>query len=146
MLPRHTKSMKLFCNIDASAFAAVMFVLIVIMMFSPVSSSHHGFGTDLPRVSHAVAMSGANREDAMVIGVMRDGAVYFGREKVQFDQLPAKILDRLRDRSVERRVYIRADRRAFYSNVEEVLDGVRSAGVERVAFIVDQRVPITRGP
>jgi biopolymer transport protein ExbD len=138
--------MKLFCNIDASALAAVMFVLVVIMMFSPVSSSHHGFGPDLPRVSHAVAMSGANREAAMVIGVMRDGTAYFGREKVQSDQLPAKILDRLRDHSVEPRVYILADGRAFYSNVKEVLDEVRSAGIERVSFLVNQRRPLTHGP
>jgi biopolymer transport protein ExbD/biopolymer transport protein TolR len=86
-------------------------------------------------------MAGADREDAMVIAVMRDGAVYFGSDKVQPSQLPSKILDRLRDHTVERRVYIRADARVWSRTVKEVLDGVRSAGVERVAFLVDQRGP-----
>jgi biopolymer transport protein ExbD len=91
-------------------------------------------------------MAGANREDAMIIVVMRDGAVYFGGERVQPEQLPSKILDCLRDHTVERRVYIRADARVFYRNVKEVLDGVRSAGIERIAFLVDQRTPPTHGP
>lgn len=78
----------------------------------------------------------------MIIAVMRDGAVYFGRDKVQPVQLPSKILDRLRDHTVEPRVYIRADGRVWYRSVKEVLDGVRSAGIERVAFLVDQRRPL----
>jgi biopolymer transport protein ExbD/biopolymer transport protein TolR len=136
--------MKLFCNIDPSALAAVGFVLLVVMMIVP--QPHHGYGPDLPRVSHAVSMSGAEREDAMVIAVMRDGVVYFGSDRTSPTQLPSKILDRLRDHAVEPRVYIRADRRAFYFNVKEVLDGVRSAGIKRVAFLVDQRRPLTHGP
>jgi hypothetical protein len=35
----------------------------------------------------AVSMSGSNREDAMVIGVRRDGAVYFGAERVRSDEV-----------------------------------------------------------
>ena len=91
-------------------------------------------------------MSGADREDAMVIAVMRDGVVYFGSDRISPRQLPSKILDRLRDHTVEPRVYIRADRRVFYFNVKEALDGLRSAGIERVAFLVDQRRPLTHGP
>lgn len=140
MLPSHTKSMKLFCNIDASALAAVGFVLLVVMMIVP--QPHHGYGPDLPHVLHPVSMGGANREDAMIIAVMRDGAVYFGRDKVQPVQLPSKILDCLRDHTVEPRVYIRADGRVWYRSVKEVVDGVRSAGIERVAFLVDQRRPL----
>ena len=129
--------MKLFCNIDASALAAVGFVLLVVMMIVP--QPHHGYGPDLPRVLHPVSMAGANREDAMIIAVMRDGTVYFSRDKVQPAQLPSKILDRLRDHTVEPRVYVRADGRVWYRTVREVLDAVRSAGIERVAFLVNQR-------
>jgi len=144
MLPQHTRSMKLFCNIDASAFAAVVFVLVFVTMMAE-SAPHHGFGPSLPHVSHAVSMPGANREDRMAIFVMRDGAIYFGAEKVRADQLMAKILDRLRDRSVERRVYIQADARAHYGTVKDVLDGVHSAGIERIAFLVNQRRPPLAG-
>jgi biopolymer transport protein ExbD len=60
----------------------------------------------------AVSMSGSNREDAMVIGVRRDGAVYFGAERVRSDEVPSKILNRLKEPGVERKVYISVDRRA----------------------------------
>jgi biopolymer transport protein ExbD/biopolymer transport protein TolR len=110
--------MNLFCSIDASALAAVMLVLVVVMMIAQ-SAPHHGFGPDLPHASHAVSMSGANREDAMVIAVMRDGKVFLGNEHIRSDQLSSKVLDRLK----------------------EVLDGVRSAGIERIAFLVVQRRP-----
>jgi biopolymer transport protein TolR len=144
MIPNHTKSMKLFCDIDASALGAVGIVLLVVMMIAP--QPHRGYGPDLPHVLHPVSMAGANREDAIVIAVLRDGAVYFGRDRVQPELLPSKIMERLRDHTVEPRVYIRADERVWYRTVKEVLDGVRSAGIERVAFLVDQRRPPTPGP
>ena len=137
--------MKLFCNIDASALAAIGFVLLVVMMIVP-SQPHHGYGPDLPHVLHPVSMAGADREDAMVISILRDGVVYFGVDRVSPERLPSKILDRLRDHTVEPRVYMRADRRVFYRNAKEVLDGVRLAGIERVAFLVDQRRPPMHGP
>ena len=135
--PKTHKISKVFCSIEASAFAAVMFVLVMVMMISE-SEPHHGFAVDLPQVSHAVPMSGVNREDAMVIGVRRDGAVYFGAERVRSDELPSKILNRLKKRGVERKVYISVDRRAWYGTVKQVLVGVHSAGIERVAFLADQ--------
>jgi biopolymer transport protein TolR len=131
--------MKLFCNMDASALGAVGFVLLIVMMIAP--QPHYGYGPDLPHVLHGAPMAGANREDAMVIAVMRDGTVYFGRDRISPEQLPTKVLERLRDHTVEPRVYIRADGRSFYRNIKEVLDGVRSAGIERVAFLVDERRP-----
>ena len=132
--------MRLFYSIDASALAAVMLVLVVVMMIAQ-SAPHHGFGPDLPHASHAVLMFGANREDAMVIAVMRDGKVFLGNEHIRSDQLSSKVLNRLKDRGLERKVYIRADGRAWYGTVKQVLDGVRSAGIERIAFLVVQRRP-----
>ena len=50
-----------------------------------------------------------------------------------------QIRSRLKNRDVERKVYIRADMRARYGAVKTVLDGVSSAGILRVAFLLDQR-------
>ena len=138
--PQHTRSVKLFCQIDTSAFANFVAVILYIIMFTDplLHPPHHGVGVDLPRVSHPVLMAGANREDAMTVLVMRDGTVYFGGDRVLLQHLSSKILDRLKDRTVER-VYIRADARAWYGPIKEVLDEVRSAGIERVAFLVEQR-------
>jgi biopolymer transport protein ExbD len=49
------------------------------------------------------------------------------------------IADRVKDKSIERKIYIRADARARWGTVKVVLDGVRAAGILRVAFLVDSR-------
>jgi biopolymer transport protein ExbD/biopolymer transport protein TolR len=105
------------------------------MSYSP----HHGVGIDLPRILRPVSMSGALRDDVMQVSITRDGKVFFGSDQIVPDYLTEKIQTRLRDLDVERKVYIRADARARFGTVKIVVDGVRSAGILRVAFLVDQR-------
>jgi biopolymer transport protein ExbD/biopolymer transport protein TolR len=100
---------------------------------------HHGVGIDLPRILRPVSMSGALRDDVMQVSITRDGKVFFGSDQIVPDYLTEKIQTRLRDLDVERKVYIRADARARFGTVKIVVDGVRSAGILRVAFLVDQR-------
>jgi len=42
----------------------------------------HGTGIDLPISSHAALMSGARRDDALVIAILRDGKVFLDTEMV----------------------------------------------------------------
>ena len=139
---------KLFGGIDTTAFAAIMVVLVFIELIagSMSYSPHHGIGIDLPKILYPIAMTGAMRDDVMQVSIMRDGRVYFGSEQIVPDYTKEKIQARLADPDVERKVYIRADARARYGTIKAVLDGVRSVGIVRVAFLVDQRrVPsITR--
>jgi biopolymer transport protein ExbD len=99
---------------------------------------HHGGSVDLPKVLHPVAMRGADREDAMKVTITRDGKVYFDTEQIRFGDLPAKIQDRLKG-EVEHKVYVIADMRARWGGVRLALDGVRAAGIIRVAFLVNQQ-------
>jgi biopolymer transport protein ExbD len=103
------------------------------------SEPHHSINADLPHASHAVSMPGASREDAMKIYIMRDGSTYFRSDKVAPSQLQSRIADYLQDRAVEHKVYIAADARVRYAAVKQVLDGLRAAGIERVAFLASQR-------
>jgi biopolymer transport protein ExbD/biopolymer transport protein TolR len=129
MLAQHTRSVKLFCQIDTSAFASIVAVILYLMMVTDplLHPPHHGVSVDLPKVSHPVLMARANREDALTVWIMRDGTVYFGGDRVLPQHLSSKILDRLKDRTVERRVYIRADAHTWYGPIKEALDEVRSA-------------------
>lgn len=140
MLRKHRTSPKLFSDLNTLQFAGVMaiVVFVILLFLMTIPSGHHGVSVDLPKVLHPVAMQGALREDAMKISIMRDGKVYFGTEQVRFSDLPGKIQDRLRDRDVERKVYVVADMRARWGGVKLALDGVRSAGIIRVAFLTDQ--------
>jgi biopolymer transport protein ExbD len=131
-----------------SAFASIMFVLVFTMMVAEVAASppHGGAGLDLPRVWHPVGMWRAETEDALIVGISRDGRVFFRNEMVATDELPSKIKERLR-RGSERKVYIKADAHVTYGRVGAVLDAVRSSGVENIAVLVEQRtVPVLGRP
>jgi biopolymer transport protein ExbD len=122
---------------DVSALAAVMFVLAFTFIFLTVTP-HYGVSADLPKVSHPVSMPRANREDALIVSILRDGRIHFGKDRSRPASLAAQIREGV-DRGAEKKVYIRADVRLRYRTVLEVLDAIRSAGVEKIAFLVDQR-------
>ena len=54
------------------------------------------------------------------------------------DQLTEKVKDRLANK-VDKRVFIKSDARARYGNVVDVVDNVRSAGVDDVGLLTDQK-------
>ena len=144
MLQSWRKPAKLFSDFNTLQFAGVMGMVFFVLLFlfmtdTSIIICRRDTSVDLPKVLHAVSMTGANREDAMIVSVTRDGKVYFGVEQVRADALPQKIADRLKDHSVERRVYIKADIRARWGAVKDVVDSVHAAGLVRVAFLVDER-------
>jgi len=132
---------KLFSDFNTLQFASVMcmVMLVPLVIFMTLPVHHGGYSVDLPKVLHPVAMPEANREDAMIINITRDGKVYFGTEQVSPITLSAKLADRLKGHATERKVYIKADMRARWGTIKPVLDGVHAAGILRVAFLVDQR-------
>ncbi len=74
----------------------------------------------------------------MLVGIVRNVEVFFGRDKINPADLSTQIKDRLKDRSVERKVYLRVDGRCEYWTVKKVLDGIRAAGIENVGFLLEQ--------
>ncbi len=139
------RSLKLFSSIDTTAFASVLVVLVFVVLIAQALSynPHHGVSADLPNVLHPVSMPGAARDDAMKITILRDGQVYLGTDRIWSYGLAQKIQDRLKDRNVERKVYITADARVGWGTVKAVLEQVRSAGILRVAFMANQRRLVT---
>ena len=141
MLQRWRKPGKLFSDFNTLQFACVMALVVFVMLvvFLTMPTSQCNTSVDPPKVLHPVSMLSADREDVMIVSVTRDGQVYFGSDRVKTADLPQKIADRLKDRDVERKVYIRADMRARWGAVKEVAESVHAAGLMRVAFLADQR-------
>lgn len=139
--PKPQRSLRLFSDFNNLQFASVMALVMfaVLLTFLVETKPFHGFGPDLPKVLHPVSMPGANREDATRIAVTRDGKVYFGSAQVETSAISGKLKDRLKDRYVERKVYITADARTYWKTVNLVLQQVREAEILRVVFLVDQR-------
>jgi biopolymer transport protein ExbD len=135
------RSNYLICHIDVSAFLAIMIALLYLLMtpsFFP--DRHQHVSVDLAKVGHPGLMRAADKEDALDIGVLRDGKVFFRTDLVRPEDLPARIHDAVAH-GAENKVYIRADAHTKFALVESVLDAVRASGVENVAFITEQRHP-----
>jgi biopolymer transport protein ExbD/biopolymer transport protein TolR len=141
MLQSWRKPAKLFSDFNTLQFASVMslVVFVLLLMFLTIPTVFHSGSVDLPKVLHPVFMPGANREDAMIVNITRDGKLYFGSEQVTTATLRERMADHLKDHSVERKVYIKADMRARWGAVKQVVDSVRMVGLMRIAFLVDQR-------
>ena len=138
------RSPKLICSINMTAFLSIQVVLLVLLMgdAQPHGGWFHGAlpDVDRPKIAHPVAMLGAERDDATIVAIKRDGTVFLRSDRVNPRNLSAKVRERL-SLGGERKVYINADARARYIVVREVEDAVRAAGVENIAFLARDNRP-----
>jgi biopolymer transport protein TolR len=124
-------------NINVTPMVDVMLVLLIIfMVITPMLQK--GVSVDLAKVNNPEQMPDADKEDALIVAIMRDGKVFFGNDQIQPDALTGKVKDRLANRT-DKRVFVRADARAKFGSVVEVVDNVRSAGVDQLGLLTDQR-------
>ncbi len=125
------------CRIDVTGFLSLMAVFLAIFL-APVYSSPDlptNF-VDLPHASHLILLNDAAREDAIHIYVQRDGRLYFNNAQISGDELPGKIREAVQ-RGSRPAVFISADRHARYAAVSSTLEGIQSAGITRIAFLVN---------
>jgi biopolymer transport protein ExbD/biopolymer transport protein TolR len=124
-------------SINVTPMVDVMLVLLVIfMVVTPMLQK--GVSVDLAKTNNPVQMPDADKEDALLVAVTRDGKVFFGSDQISPDQLTNKVKDKLANR-VDKRVFVRADARTKYGNVVEVVDNVRAAGVDQLGLLTEQR-------
>ena len=124
-------------NINVTPMVDVMLVLLIIfMVITPMLQK--GVTVDLAKVNNPQQMPDADKEDALIVAVMRNGDVFFGNDRTPADQLTNKIKDRIANRT-SKIVYLRADARAKYKAVVDVVDNVRAAGVDDLGLLTDQR-------
>jgi len=136
-MAKREEGKKVNSNINVTPMVDVMLVLLIIfMVITPMLQK--GVSVDLAKVNSPTAMPDADKEDALIVAVMRDGKLFFGNDRVEADQLTQKVKDRLANR-VDKRVYVRADARAKYGSVVEVVDNVRAAGVDDLGLLTDQK-------
>jgi len=123
-------------NINVTPMVDVMLVLLIIfMVITPMLNNK--VNVDLPTAVSAVVMENANKEDAVVIAVTRDGKTFLGANQVTVDDLGTKISNMLENKT-DKEVYMRADQRANYDKVMDAVDGIRSAGVNQLGLLTEK--------
>jgi biopolymer transport protein ExbD/biopolymer transport protein TolR len=124
-------------NINVTPMVDVMLVLLIIfMVITPMLQNK--VQIDMAKVDNAIAMPDADKDDAIVVAVTRDGSVFLGQNRVDPSQLGSIVRDKLADKT-DKTIYVRADSRAQYRAVEDAIDDVRTAGVEEVGLLTQRR-------
>jgi biopolymer transport protein ExbD len=90
------------------------------------------------KTKNPIAMKDADKEDAILIAVTRNGEVFLspGNKRISADELPAKVRD-LQTNKLDKTVYVKADMRAKYEKVEDVVDNLRAAGVDQLGLLTE---------
>jgi biopolymer transport protein ExbD len=116
--------------------ADIMLVLLIIfMVVTPMLQK--GVSVDMANVNNPRDMKDADKDDAIVVAVTRDGKIYLGNAQMAKEDLTGQIKDHLSNR-LDKTVYVKSDARAKYGDVVAVVDEIRSAGVDQLGLLTEK--------
>ncbi|MBI2679819.1 MAG: biopolymer transporter ExbD [Candidatus Solibacter usitatus] len=122
-------------DINVTPMVDVMLVMLIIfMVITPMLTK--GVSVEMVRTKNPIAMQAADKTDAIILAVSREGRSYLGNDQVPADQLPQKVKDLLANRA-DKMVFLRADARARYEKVVDVVDNLRAAGVDQLGLLTE---------
>ena len=117
--------------------ADIMLVLLIIFrVITPLLTK--GVSVDMVHVPNPEDMPNADKDDAIIVAVTRDGSIYLGNDKVGMADLQDKVRDKVSGR-LDKTVFVRSDARAKFGQVKSAVDEIRSAGVDNIGLLT-QRV------
>lgn len=132
------KAQPVVSDINVTPMVDVMLVvLIIFMVITPMLSK--GVAVNMVKTHNDIKMQEADKEDAILIAITRDGRAYLspGNLLIQPTDLGGKVKDLQTNRS-DKTVYLRADARARFSSVTDVIDNLRTAGVDQLGLITEE--------
>ena len=123
-------------DINVTPMVDVMLVMLIIfMVITPMLSK--GVSVDMVKTKNPIAMQSADKEDAVLVAVTRDGKVYLGSTQLKAEDLPQKVKDLLTNK-LDKTCYLKADARAQYKKVVEVVNNMRAGGVDQLGLLTEQ--------
>src|SRR5947209_7983010 len=131
-------------DINVTPMVDVMLVMLIIfMVITPMLSK--GVSVEMVKTRNPIAMQAADKSDAVVCAITRDGKTYLNKDQLPPEDLPQKVKDMLANR-LDKTVFVRADARARYEKVVDVVDNLRAAGVDQLGLLTDQLQETNRPP
>jgi len=123
-------------DINVTPMVDVMLVMLIIfMVITPMLSK--GVSVNLVPTKNPISMQAADKSDAIVCAVTREGKTYLNTTQMPAEDLPPKVKDLLANR-LDKTVFVKADARAKYERVVEVVDNLRAAGVDQLGLLTDE--------
>src|SRR6202158_6220400 len=124
-------------DINVTPMVDVMLVLLIIfMVITPFLQ--RGVSVNLAKTDNPIQMPEADKEDSLIVAIMHDGRIYLNSDEVTAESLTDKVKDELAKRS-DKRIFVKADATARYGAVVSVVDDVRSAGVDQLGLLTEER-------
>ena len=145
--PKPRRRSEFYARIDLTGLRGVFLVgFVLLCMFpGPTHTGYNRFPADLPTLANVSPHPNALRDNALQIGIRRQGDIFvFGnRNRNSIERVaPADLPNNLRSLllpGVERRVYVTADSRSKYGAVAAALNGIRDAGISDVTLFSNDR-------
>ncbi|MGB3727008.1 MAG: biopolymer transporter ExbD [Glaciecola sp.] len=117
--------------IDMTPMLDIVFIMLIFFIVTTVFVKQAGMDVLKPEGQTATKFKNAN----IFIAVTEDGDVWIDRRQVSVEAVKANIEKLLLEQPTDA-VFIQADEKAKHGVVIEVMDAVKSAGVDRVAVAV----------
>jgi len=116
--------------------ADIMLVLLIIfMVVTPMLQK--GVSVELTQTENHHEMQDADKEDAVVVAITKDGNVFLGSDQKTIADLPDAVT-KLTENKQDKTVFIKSDARAKYETVVNAVDAIRSAGIEKLGLLTDK--------
>ncbi len=131
-------------DINVTPMVDVMLVLLIIfIVITPMLTK--GVSVDRVKAHNPSTMAPADRDDAVIVAVTRDGKVYLGKTQMPPADLGPKVKDLISNK-LDKMVYVNSDSRAKYGVVVEVVDNIRTAGVDQIGLLTEKVEGSQAGP
>lgn len=130
-----------FLYLNLWPFVTVMVALL--FLFMPLTTYHmHGVPRDRPFARNATPQPRSLREDSLHLVITRDGKFFFSSSgDTHFTQIEIQELTPLvrnaSKNTVEKKVYLDANARCMYSDVESVVDQLSAAGISNLVILTE---------
>jgi biopolymer transport protein ExbD len=98
-----------------------------------------GVSVVMPKTRNATAIPGADREDALVVTIMRNGVIFIGTDRVDPSAFPKKLNGR-------RDFYLKADARTHYADVLGAIRTASKGRAETLTLLTSQKDLEMSGP
>ena len=123
-------------DINVTPMVDVMLVMLIIfMVITPMLSK--GVSVEMVKTKNPTPMQAADKSDAVVVAVTRDGKTFLGTTQTAPADMIQKVKDLIATR-LDKTVFSKADSRARYEKVVDVVENLRAAGVDQIGLLTEQ--------
>jgi biopolymer transport protein ExbD/biopolymer transport protein TolR len=123
-------------TINVTPMVDVMLVLLIIfIVITPMLTK--GVSVDRVKARNPSSMAPADKDDAVVVAVSKDGKVFLGKTMMKAEELGPKVKDMITNK-LDKMVYVNSDSRAKYGLIVEVVDNIRTAGVDQIGLLTEK--------